>query len=74
MAKQLKQAADEIAIACLASRTRLLGRVVTGIYDDGTPVEGPMKGIIDNGTSRLTEADALAIAQYLKSLPPVASE
>ncbi|MCA8913781.1 MAG: winged helix-turn-helix transcriptional regulator [Planctomycetes bacterium] len=34
MAKQLKQAADEIAIACLASRTRLLGRVVTGIYDD----------------------------------------
>ena len=48
--------------------------LLTGIYDDGTPVEGPMKGIIDNGTSRLTEADALAIAQYLKSLPPVASE
>lgn len=46
----------------------------TGIYDDGSPVDGPMKGIIDNGTSRLTEADALAIAQYLKSLPPVASE
>ena len=48
--------------------------LLTGVYDDGTPVEGPMKMIIDNGTSRLTEADALAIAQYLKSLPPVASE
>lgn len=48
--------------------------LLTGVYDDGTPVEGPMKNIIDNGTSRLTEADALAIAQYLKSLPPVASE
>ncbi|MCB9895183.1 MAG: winged helix-turn-helix transcriptional regulator [Planctomycetes bacterium] len=34
MAKQLKQTADEIALACLASRTRLLSRVVTGIYDD----------------------------------------
>jgi mono/diheme cytochrome c family protein len=48
--------------------------LLTGIYDDGTSVELPMKTIIDNGTSRLTEADALAIAQYLKSLPPVASE
>ena len=34
MAKQLKEAASEIAHACLASRTRLLGRVITGIYDD----------------------------------------
>jgi DNA-binding MarR family transcriptional regulator len=34
MAKQLKSIADEIANACLASRTRLLGRVITGIYDD----------------------------------------
>ncbi|MEZ5992920.1 MAG: MarR family winged helix-turn-helix transcriptional regulator [Planctomycetota bacterium] len=34
MANQLKQAADEIAGACLASRTRLLGRVITSIYDD----------------------------------------
>lgn len=48
--------------------------LLTGIYDDGTPVEGPMKDIIDNSTSRLTDADALAIAQYLKSLPPVATE
>lgn len=48
--------------------------LLTGVYDDGTPVEGPMKMIIDNGTSRLTEADTLAIAQYLKSLPPIASE
>ena len=46
----------------------------TGVYEDGTPVEGPMKRIIDNGTSKLSETDRLAIAQYLKSLPPVASE
>lgn len=34
MAKQLKQQADEIAFRCLASRTRLLGRVVSSIFDD----------------------------------------
>ena len=34
MANQLKAVADEIAMACLASRTRLLGRVITSIYDD----------------------------------------
>jgi DNA-binding MarR family transcriptional regulator len=34
MAKQLKLVADEIALRCLASRTRLLGRVITSIYDD----------------------------------------
>lgn len=34
MAKQLKSIADEIAMTCLASRTRLLGRVVAGIYDE----------------------------------------
>jgi len=34
MANQLKDTADEIAMACLASRTRLLGRVVTSVYDD----------------------------------------
>ena len=34
MAKHLKEDADEIAQACLASRTRLLGRVITSIYDD----------------------------------------
>jgi mono/diheme cytochrome c family protein len=48
--------------------------LLTGIYDDGTPVEGPMEMIIANGTSRLTPEDALAIATYLKSLPPVVSE
>ena len=48
--------------------------LLTGIYDDGSPVGGPMKQIVENSTSRLTEADALAIAHYLKSLPPVASE
>jgi DNA-binding MarR family transcriptional regulator len=34
MAKQLKQSADEIALRCLASRTRLLGRVITSIFDE----------------------------------------
>ncbi len=56
------------------SEEQIASFLLTGVYDDGTPVEGPMKMIIDSGTSRLTEADALAIAQYLKSLPPVASE
>jgi DNA-binding MarR family transcriptional regulator len=40
MAKQLKQAADEIAVRCLASRTRLLGRVITSIYDDALRAVG----------------------------------
>lgn len=40
MAKQLKNIADEIAQACLASRTRLLGRVITGIYDDALRAVG----------------------------------
>lgn len=56
------------------SEEQIASFLLTGIYDDGTPVGDPMKMIIENGASRLTEADALAIAQYLKSLPPVASE
>ncbi|MCB9933676.1 MAG: winged helix-turn-helix transcriptional regulator [Planctomycetes bacterium] len=40
MAKQLKSIADEIALSCLASRTRLLGRVITGIYDDALRAVG----------------------------------
>ncbi len=65
---------DESSNLSFLTEAQIANFLLTGIYDDGTPVEGPMKGIIDNGTSRLTEADALAIAQYLKSLPPVASE
>jgi DNA-binding MarR family transcriptional regulator len=40
MAKQLKQVADEIAVRCLGSRTRLLGRVITSIYDDALRAAG----------------------------------
>jgi len=45
-----------------------------GVYDDGTPVEDPMAGVIKNKTSKLTDEDLLAIAAFLKSLPPVESE
>jgi DNA-binding MarR family transcriptional regulator len=40
MAKQLKKQADEIAHLCLAGRTRLLGRVISNIYDDALRAAG----------------------------------
>jgi mono/diheme cytochrome c family protein len=33
---------------------------------------GPMSAVVANGTAQLTDADARAIAAYLKSLPPAA--
>jgi mono/diheme cytochrome c family protein len=41
----------------------------TGIPPDGDPVAAPMSEVVE-GTSKLTDADRLAIATYLKSLPP----
>jgi mono/diheme cytochrome c family protein len=37
---------------------------------DGTPIEGPM-AMYQNDWSRLTKDDALAVATYIKSIPPV---
>lgn len=42
----------------------------TGMYPDGDFVGGAMSDVIDNCTSKLTKADRLAIATYLKSIPP----
>lgn len=43
----------------------------TGIYSDGLEAHAGMKGTVDRGLGKLTEADRLAIAAFLKSLPPI---
>jgi mono/diheme cytochrome c family protein len=48
--------------------------LMTGEYDDGSTVEGPMEQVIMNGTSKLTEEDVRAIVAYLRSIPPVAEQ
>lgn len=45
--------------------------LATGIYDDGMEAHPGMKGVVDSGVGKLTEADRLAIAAFLKNLPPV---
>jgi mono/diheme cytochrome c family protein len=45
----------------------------TGLYPDGTPVEGAMAQQIERRFSKLTEADAAAIAAFLKTIPPVSN-
>jgi mono/diheme cytochrome c family protein len=42
----------------------------TGVPPDGDPVAQPMSEVVE-GTSKLTDADRLAIAVYLKSLQPL---
>ena len=39
---------------------------------DGDFCGGSMADVIDDNTSHLTRDDRLAIAEYLKSLPPIA--
>jgi mono/diheme cytochrome c family protein len=46
----------------------------SGMLPDGDFAGGSMADVIDDNTSRLSRADRLAIAAYLKSLPAVASE
>lgn len=43
----------------------------TGIYADGFESHMAMKSVVDRSLSKLGEADLLAIAAFLKSLPPV---
>lgn len=45
--------------------------LVTGMYPDGSMVEGAMAQQIERRFSKLTEGDATAIAAYLKSIPAV---
>jgi len=42
----------------------------TGVAKDKTTTLGPMAEVIRNSLSYLTDADRLAMAEYLKSLPP----
>jgi hypothetical protein len=45
-----------------------------GILPSGGGVfGGEMKDVVRHGTSRLTDEDRLAIAAYLKTLPPLPS-
>jgi mono/diheme cytochrome c family protein len=48
--------------------------LMTGEYEDGSMVEGPMENVVSNGTGRLTEDDVRAIVAYLRSIPPVAEQ
>lgn len=43
----------------------------TGIYSDGLEAHAGMKSQVDRGLNQLTDKDALAIAAWLKSLPPI---
>ncbi len=43
----------------------------TGFLPDGDDMGGLMAEVVENGTSRLRDADLEAIAVYLKSLPPI---
>jgi mono/diheme cytochrome c family protein len=42
----------------------------TGVAKDMTTTLGPMAEVIRNSLSQLTDADRVAMAEYLKSLPP----
>jgi mono/diheme cytochrome c family protein len=46
----------------------------TGERPDGSMVEGAMAQQIDRRFSLLTDADALAIGEYLKSIPPISND
>ena len=42
----------------------------TGSYPGRTTALGPMEEVVHNSTSKMTDADLMAIATYLKTLPP----
>ena len=42
----------------------------TGSYPGKTTALGPMEEVVHNSTSKMTDADLMAIATYLKTLPP----
>ena len=65
---------DESAGLGSFSDDEIVHFLMTGEYDDGSMVKGPMKRTIDNGTSKLTEDDVRAIVAYLRSIPAVAEK
>ncbi len=56
------------------SEADLLYFFQTGMEPDGDTVSGEMAKVIRNGISKLPEEDQRAIIEYLKSLPPIATE
>lgn len=65
---------DESAGLGAISDENIVHFLMTGEYDDGSTVEGPMKRIVEDGTSKLTEDDVRAIVAYLRSIPPIADQ
>lgn len=55
------------------SATDVVRLLRTGQLPDGDFVGSVMGEVVDNGTSKLTDADRAAIATYLASLPPIAN-
>jgi mono/diheme cytochrome c family protein len=55
------------------SEREIAGFLKNGILPDGDVAGSLMAEVIDQGTSKLTDADRAAIAVYLKSLPAVAN-
>ena len=65
---------DESAGLGAFSDDEIVHFLMTGEYDDGSTVKGPMKRIVENGTSKLTEDDVRAIVAYIRSIPAVAEK
>jgi mono/diheme cytochrome c family protein len=55
------------------STSQITGVLRTGLLPDGDVVGSVMGEVVNNGTSRLTDADRAAIAEYLQSLPAIAN-
>ncbi len=62
---------DEATGLGLWTEEEIADFLATGVYSDGFEAHAAMKGTVDRGTSKLTDDDRLAIAAFLKSLPPV---
>jgi len=55
-------------------REQIAGSLLTGIKPDEEPMEGLMAEVIEGGYKHIKREDALAIADYLKSIPPVVNK
>jgi hypothetical protein len=65
---------DEATGIGLWTEQELADFLGTGVYSDGTEAHGGMMSQVNGGIGKLGEADRLAIAAFLKSLPPVVNE
>jgi mono/diheme cytochrome c family protein len=55
------------------SKGQITGVLRTGLLPDGDVVGSGMGEVVNNGTSRLTDEDRAAIAEYLQSQRPIAN-